>query len=151
MTREKRLSLVEMQRINTEVAQYGREVVAQDTRPRNLPGSTVKGIVYRNAFVADIETYNDVEIMLDEKGIHGTCTLDGQKVTLTRLNSRLDYSFDAPDTLFLYAVSELPYHVDASISIVAHSAIEACEIACTRANQSGHSFYTSDNFKARKR
>lgn len=66
--------------------------------PENLPCSVVQGTVYRNAYVGDMEVCS-VEVTLDSDGVHGSCVLDGERVFVTRLNSRLDYSFDAPDTV----------------------------------------------------
>jgi len=68
--------------------------------PFNTPNATVCATVFASVFTTDARTYTDVLVTLDDKGIHGTCILDGVLTPLTRLNSHLDalvgsYAFDA--------------------------------------------------------
>jgi hypothetical protein len=61
-------------------------------------GNVVLGTVFRNAYIGDIEKYENVPITLDQWGVHGTANINGWKEQMTRLNE-WDYSFDAPDSV----------------------------------------------------
>jgi hypothetical protein len=90
----------------------------------NQPFARVKATIFRNAFIAPAD-YGSIEteawVTLDERGTHATWAHDGCTEQLQRLNSTLDYSFDAPDTLCPIGAKQ--HHIDAN-------RIRICDATC---------------------